>query len=69
VQNTLRDIRTHKGLSQQQLARHASVGQGQISALERGASQPSLTTARRLARALEMPLDDLFPEESPSAAT
>lgn len=69
MQSALRDIRKTKGWSQQQLAAGASVPQGRISLIERGASEPTLNIARRLARALEMPLDDLFPEDSASAAT
>lgn len=54
-------MRQGKGLKQRQLADASQVGQTVISRIELGA-EPTLRTARRLARALEMSIDELFPE-------
>ena len=49
---TLRELRTSKGLSQEQLALESELDRTFISLLERGLRQPSLTTLLQLSRVL-----------------
>lgn len=56
----LRALRLEKGLSVRQLAAQVGVSAATISQVERDINDPSLSTLRRLARALETPLFDLF---------
>ncbi|WP_207485417.1 helix-turn-helix domain-containing protein [Arenibaculum pallidiluteum] len=49
----LRDLRTAKGLSQEELAFRAGMSSPYLSDLERGRSSPSLAMVVDLARALE----------------
>lgn len=58
--NPLRDARRQKGMTQVQLAEAVSCGQGFLSDIERGEANPSLALARRIAEALDCPLDELF---------
>jgi DNA-binding XRE family transcriptional regulator len=55
--------RNRSGMSQEELAAAASVSRRTISSLERAHSSPSLRVARALARVLDRPLDELFPED------
>ena len=57
----LRVHRAARGLSQQALAERAGVGIRTVTRIEQH-KNPTLTTARRLARALDLPLVELFPE-------
>lgn len=57
----LKEIRKRKGLTQDLLAAKSGVRQATISDIERGKIEnPGIATARRLAAALEVTLDDLF---------
>ncbi|MBB4661389.1 cupin domain-containing protein [Conexibacter arvalis] len=58
----LRAIRTDQGLTLQELAGRAGVSQSLISQVERGIASPSITTLRRLAAALNVPIAALFVE-------
>jgi transcriptional regulator with XRE-family HTH domain len=49
----LRDLRTRRGMSQQQLALEAGLDRTYISLLERGQRQPTLTTLFVLATTLQ----------------
>lgn len=65
----LRQLRQAAGLTQAELARRATIGQYVISDLETGRTRtPSLDTARKLARALNVKIEDLIAEE-PAHAT
>lgn len=55
----IRQLRTERGLSQEQLAAEADLSQTWISHLESGRINPQWSTARRLATALSVPLDEL----------
>lgn len=59
--NNLERTRREKDLTQVQLAAAAQVGQGMISAYERG-TVPSLPVAMRLAKALGVSIETLWPE-------
>ena len=58
--NRIRALRLAKGLTQDDLARRAGLNPSQLSRLETGRRSTMLmTTARRLAGALEVRIDDL----------
>jgi putative transcriptional regulator len=58
--NRMKVARAERGLSQEQLAVLAGVTRQTISAIETGLYGPSALLAFRLARELEMPVDELF---------
>jgi ribosome-binding protein aMBF1 (putative translation factor) len=55
----IRDARQAHGLTQADLAARAHVAQAYLSYLERDQREPSLSIAARIARELEIPLDEL----------
>lgn len=59
----IRELRTARSMTVTELARAADVSIGLISQVERGISDPSLETLRRIARVLETPLFNLFAED------
>lgn len=63
---SIRRARAERGLSLRALSALAGVSVGLLSQSERGITDPSLQTLRSVAKALEMPLFDLFspPDES-----
>ena len=61
MQRALRERRVAASFSQAELAREAGVSRAQISAIESARHVPSVTTALALARALDVPLEELFP--------
>jgi ribosome-binding protein aMBF1 (putative translation factor) len=56
---TIRAAREARGLTQAELAARAQVAQAYLSYLEQDQREPSLSIAARIARALEIPLDEL----------
>ena len=64
----LRRIRKLRGLSQQQLADRAGVGQDTISGLELGRHTPQGRTLQKLAHALNCDIADLYPREETPAS-
>ncbi len=60
MENRLEQIRTQKGLTQQELADLAGVSRQTIISLERGRYNPSITLAFRLARLFEVTVEELF---------
>ena len=60
LQNSIRQVRKTKGLTQQQLASLVYVTSRTIIALEKGEHNPSLLLAYRLSLALEVPMEELF---------
>jgi transcriptional regulator with XRE-family HTH domain len=59
---SLKEIRTAKGITQEDLEASSGVTQTTISSLERGTNKrPSWETVRRLASALNVAPDELFP--------
>jgi transcriptional regulator with XRE-family HTH domain len=56
----LRELRTERGWSQDELARRAGMSQATLSNIERGETQPFPATQRALAAALEMDARDLI---------
>jgi DNA-binding XRE family transcriptional regulator len=59
----LKEHRDKLGLTQLQVARMAGLTERTIRLLERGESIPRLTTARALADALGVSVEDIFPTE------
>ena len=60
LQNSIRQVRKTKGLTQQQLASLVYVTSRTIIALEKGEYNPSPLLAYRLSLALEVPMEELF---------
>lgn len=56
----IRALRLQAGLTLQSLARAAGVSQSLISQIERGLASPSITTLRRIAASLNVPIAALF---------
>jgi len=63
----LKALRQQHGLSLQQLARRADLSIGTLSQVERGLSQPSLRTVRKLANAFGLPTAYFFDAGSGSS--
>ena len=56
----IRELRVARGLSQRDLAGRAGISAALVSQVERGVTDPSLETLRRLARALDTPVFGLL---------
>lgn len=61
--NQLKSKRVEMGWSQQRLATESGVGQTTISAIERGAMNPTVEVALKLAKTMNTSIDDLFLKE------
>ena len=68
IGSKIRRYRLKKGLTLQELARKTTTTAGYLSQLERGLTEPSLATLRKIASALEVPIFTLLNEESPDAS-
>ena len=62
----IRSARGRRGMSLRALSVEAGVSTGLLSQIERGITDPSLQTLRQVARALNVPLFDLFQAPKPS---
>jgi putative transcriptional regulator len=60
LNNRLREVRTERGLTQEQLADHIGVTRKTINTVERGVFLPSTVLALKLARALDTSVEQLF---------
>jgi len=60
LQNTLRVERTRRGLTQEQLAELVGVTRKTINTVENGRFIPSTLLALKLARTLQLPVEELF---------
>ena len=61
ITKTLRKLRGSRGLSQEKLARLADVSNNTIIKIEAGKNQnPTLDTLKKIAKALEVSVDDLI---------
>ena len=56
----VRRLREARGWSQEELAAQAALNRSYLGEIERAAVMPSLATAAKLARALDVPLSDLI---------
>ena len=61
--NNLRELRIQKLMSQKELSNKSGVSQVTISFIENGLTIPMDLTRRKLAKALRIKPDELFPEE------
>ena len=66
IGDRIRELRHERGFSVRRLAQLAGVSIGLISQVERGINDPSLQTLRAVAKALDVPVFDLF--QAPAAA-
>ena len=66
INNTLRRHREKAGLTQSQLAKMVGIVEAHYQKLEYGSSEPRATLTRKLAKALNVSVEKLFPlpEES-----
>lgn len=62
--NQIRKLRMQMGLTQQQLAFMAGVSREQISRMENGIGNPSLSQLDKILEGLGCPIDRLFDEDS-----
>ncbi len=60
VKNKLKEIRTEKGLSQEELALRVSVSRQTIISIEKSIYQPSVTLALKLAKVLKIKVEEIF---------
>ena len=60
IENNIQECRSHRGLTQQELAEAVDVTRATVIALERGSYNPSLELAFRLAKFFNKKIDDLF---------
>lgn len=60
MQNTVRDLRHERGLSQEDLARAAGVSRQTIISIEKGRYAPSLALAFTLADIFETSIESMF---------
>lgn len=58
--SVLRALRTERGWSQARLAAEVGVSRQTINAIETGKFDPSLPLALRLARLVQLPVEELF---------
>ena len=56
----LKKIRTKKGISQGDIAKELGVSRGFISTIENGKTNPTLATIAKLAKAVEVSVNDLL---------
>lgn len=63
----IRELRTGQGMTLSQLATRSSISEGMISQVERGITDPSLETLRRISRVLKVPLFQLFEQDDSGA--
>ncbi len=60
MKNRLEELRTQRGMTQQELADQVQVSRQTIISLERGRYNPSIILAFRLSRLFEVAIEDLF---------
>jgi transcriptional regulator with XRE-family HTH domain len=58
----LRRLRMERSLTQEQVAAAAKIQQSHYSLIERGMISPTMRTARKIARVLDVDLDAVWPD-------
>jgi len=58
--DNLKRIRTERGISQSDIAKSLGVSRGFVSNIENGKRNPTLATISRLAKAINVPTEELF---------
>lgn len=61
----IQQLRSNRSLSQKEVALSVGIDRGQYSRIESGKVEPTLTTLRKIAQALEVSLGDFFTENQP----
>ena len=64
MQNRIRVLRAERRWSQAELAERIGVSRNSVNAIENGRHDPSLPLAFRIAKAFELPVDQVFEDES-----
>ncbi|EAZ80920.1 MULTISPECIES: helix-turn-helix transcriptional regulator [Algoriphagus] len=60
MKNRVRDFRTAKGMTQEDLAEIIGVSRQTINAIEKEKFDPSLPTAFKMSKLFEKPIEDIF---------
>ncbi len=60
MKNRIGEIRTEKGIRQEELARQMGVSRQTISSLENGRYNPSILLAHKIARCFGMTIEEVF---------
>ena len=60
MKNRVRELRKLKGLTQEQLAEVIGVSRQTITAIEKEKFDPSLTTAFKMSKLFDLPIEDFF---------
>ena len=60
MKNRVRELRKLKGLTQEQLAEVIGVSRQTINAIEKEKFDPSLTTAFKMSKLFDLPIEDFF---------
>jgi putative transcriptional regulator len=60
MKNQVRDLRTAKGMTQEDLAELIGVSRQTINAIEKEKFDPSLPTAFKMAKLFELPIEHIF---------
>lgn len=60
IGNNMKELRTIRGLTQAQLAELVGVARVSIIAVEKGRFLPTIETALRISKALEVPIERIF---------
>jgi putative transcriptional regulator len=63
LKNTIRRLRFERSMTQEELALRAGVSRQTIMSIERGATNPSVTLAFIIAKALQTPVEEVFAVE------
>lgn len=60
IMNRLNEIRDARNLSLRELAKATGISKAQLNRIENGQSDPTLKTMCRIAKALNMKIEDIF---------
>ena len=63
MENSIRERRKERGISQEELAGKCGVSRQTVNAIEKGKYNPTIQLCRNICRVLGKTLDDLFWEE------
>lgn len=56
----IQEVRSSRGLSQEQVALEAGLNRAYVGYIERGERNPSIQTVAKIANTLQVPIDELF---------
>ena len=61
TKNKIKEIREQKGLTQEEVAKKAEIFPNYYAKIERGTINTSIEKAKKIAKALEVEVSDIFP--------